>query len=83
MYELPPDDPRLNPMPDELDSPDEIVVAGTTSEVFHLAGGPCDNHDAQRGTFSKKPRNTLPNRRPCKHCLPSCYPDDNDTSRSD
>ena len=75
MPELPPDDPRLDPMPDELDSPDDLVLTNTAGDVFHRVDHDdvpaCGNY----GSYSPRPRNTLPRRVPCATCFPSCYGD--------
>lgn len=78
MSELPPDDPRLKPMPDELDAPDDDVLTNCPGDVFHRIDADdvpaCGNH----GNYSRHPRNVLPRRVPCAHCFPSCYGDDAD-----
>lgn len=77
MSELPDDDPRLTPMPKELDSPDDIVLTSYTGgEVFHLpvdSGGRkpvCSNGEL----LNRRPRNTLPYHRPCAVCFDEAEP---------
>jgi hypothetical protein len=76
MPELPPDDPRLDPMPDELDSGDDLVLTNCPGDVFHRVEHDdvpvCGNH----GNYSPRPRNVLPHRVPCSVCFPSVYGDD-------
>lgn len=76
MTELPPDDPRLDPMPDELDSPDDLVLVNTTGDVFHRIDADDEPACANYGSFAAYSRNSLPRRVPCATCFPSCYGDD-------
>lgn len=78
MSGLPPDDPRLNPLPDELDGPNDDVLTTTAGDVFHRI----DHGDVpvcrNGGSLSRHPRNTLPRRVPCAVCFPSVYGNDSD-----
>jgi len=77
--EMADDDPRLNPMPDALDSPTDIVLTSYTGgRVFHL---PVDR-DGRKPVCSngellnRRPRNTLPYHRPCAACFDDAEPGD-------
>lgn len=81
MTELPPNDPRLSPMPDELNAPDDDVLTNTASDVFHRIDGDGTPVCRTPGNYAPRPRNTLPRREPCDHCFPS-YADGEESARS-
>ena len=77
MSETADDDPRITPMPDALDSPDDIVLTSRNTWTFHLPKGDGETSVCgHNGRFTRRPRNTLPHHKPCANCFDDAEPGD-------